>query len=864
MAREKLLDINKFSFNKALIVAFTIILIYFLVTIVLGESFLNTVFSDVSSVFINLVVTTILFYAGWRSRVYGRRVQLAWYLLALAQLTVLMGDFFWLIVELFWQKQPFPSEADAFYVLFTPLFILGILLFPRSSLKGRRLIMSLLDMGIVTLSFALIFWIFLIWPTIKNSPDFGIEALLNLYYIVADFLLLFILFDLILNKIKKLEDYSLLLLALGIAVQIIADVIFAYQILQGTYVSGSILDGGWIVSYVIIGLAGFYQATKKPGEELSSVHPPQTESYSVLSFIPLIWVIVTFMLIPWGYYYLDFVNLVILEFGVGFSIFMVVLRQFLSLVENKELYQNAQEEIKFRKEIEKALKESETRYHVTVDSLDDLLYVVDEKFNIVLFNQSFQNWLKDKILENDILGKNLFEIMPFLSKNILTEYKQVFSSGKKLITEKEHFVGSKQYFTETKLIPIFDHGRVQRIVTIIRDISERKKTERRIKERMRISLKHREALLELAKTDISELKNAMKTFTELTSRVLGVGRVSIWFFNKDKTKIILAANYNRLNYPDGKKVLKASDFPNYFQAVENDHHIAAIDAWNDPRTREFRESYLEPLDIYSMLDIPIWLHGELVGILCLEQTGGERKWTNEEKDFGISIAHMISLSLEADEKNRAEKELKNSLKEKDILLKEIHHRVKNNLQIISSLLNLQSRYLTDEESVQVFKESQNRIKSMAIIHEILYVHKNFSKIDMAEYINNITVNLLRSYSIKRSNIKFKINVHNIWLGIDTAIPCGLIINEIITNSLKHAFPNGKGAIGIDMRMMEDDCYNLIIWDDGIGIPPEIDFKNSQTLGLRLIKMLVDQLHGKVELEREDFTCFNIFFKVKKL
>lgn len=143
------------------------------------------------------------------------------------------------------------------------------------------------------------------------------------------------------------------------------------------------------------------------------------------------------------------------------------------------------------------------------------------------------------------------------------------------------------------------------------------------------------------------------------------------------------------------------------------------------------------------------------------------------------------------ERKQTESQLKASLKEKEVLLKEIHHRVKNNLQIISSLLNLQSEYIQDKQDLDIFKVSQNRIESMALIHEKLYQSKDLARIDFGEYIRDLVCTLFCSYEVNSSAIDMKINIDQIFLGIDVAIPCGLMINEVVLNYLKHAFPKGR-------------------------------------------------------------------------
>jgi len=218
--------------------------------------------------------------------------------------------------------------------------------------------------------------------------------------------------------------------------------------------------------------------------------------------------------------------------------------------------------------------------------------------------------------------------------------------------------------------------------------------------------------------------------------------------------------------------------------------------------------------------------------------------------------HDITMGKEAHEQTRA------SLREKDILLQEIHHRVKNNMQIISSLLKLQSKYIKEKKYRVLFEESQNMIRSMSLIHEKLYNSRDLSRIDFKDYINDLVNNLFRSYDVNGSAIRSRINIEDISPGMDMAIPCGLIINELVTNSLKYAFPDGrKGEINIDFRQNNSNMYELFVGDNGVGISNDLDINNTDSLGLRLVTMLVnDQLEGDIDLMRNNGTKFIIKFK----
>ncbi|MBI4682149.1 MAG: HAMP domain-containing protein [Nitrospirae bacterium] len=230
---------------------------------------------------------------------------------------------------------------------------------------------------------------------------------------------------------------------------------------------------------------------------------------------------------------------------------------------------------------------------------------------------------------------------------------------------------------------------------------------------------------------------------------------------------------------------------------------------------------------------------------------------------------ITSLKNQITEREKAERALSESLREKEVLLKEIHHRVKNNMQVISSLLNLQARQISDKQYIELFNESRNRIASMALVHEKLYNSKDLTNIDFKDYINCLANELFSFYGISPKKILLKISSENIRLPIDTAIPCGLIINELVSNSLKYAFPEGKnGEINIILDKTSaddnDNFYNLTVSDNGIGIPGDLDIRRLKSLGLQLVITLVEhQLKGGMQLDRSKGTLFDIHFKELK-
>jgi two-component sensor histidine kinase len=224
---------------------------------------------------------------------------------------------------------------------------------------------------------------------------------------------------------------------------------------------------------------------------------------------------------------------------------------------------------------------------------------------------------------------------------------------------------------------------------------------------------------------------------------------------------------------------------------------------------------------------------------------------------------MILTVHDITERIRTENELQNSLREKEILLREIHHRVKNNLQTITSLLDLQAASIKDKESRKAFKSSQSRIRSMALIHERLYKSENLERIKAREYIQHLLEYLEDTYRTSENNFEITSNVENLFLNLDTAIPCGLIINELVSNSLKYAFKaNRRGNVTVTLQTKGAENLILIVADNGTGIPKDVTPAYSQSLGLQLVSLLTKQLNGKLKFDRTEGTEVSISFPLQ--
>ena len=281
------------------------------------------------------------------------------------------------------------------------------------------------------------------------------------------------------------------------------------------------------------------------------------------------------------------------------------------------------------------------------------------------------------------------------------------------------------------------------------------------------------------------------------------------------------------------------------------------------RDIRFLRSSGEQFDLTQHLRAEVQ-NGGWVGELMNRRKNGEtfpvELWTSMVRnDAGEPVA-VVGVAREITERRRSEARMQASLREKEVLLKEVHHRVKNNLQVITSLLNLQADRIPDEHVQEVLRENQARIKSMALVHEELYQSEDLAWVNFTDYLRRLTYGLLQSYLKSGKAIDLRFDMQDLRLGIDAAIPCGLIVNELLTNALHHAFrgrPGGKVTIRF---FKEGEKIALGVVDDGVGLPESIDVRTTDTLGLHLVSTLTEQLKGSLSVTRNNGTSFMLMFE----
>ena len=464
-----------------------------------------------------------------------------------------------------------------------------------------------------------------------------------------------------------------------------------------------------------------------------------------------------------------------------------------------------QKEIKERKEAEKNLIEKTAHLSSIFESSTHLIWTVNRKYEITSFNQNFFNVVKlqhdvqiklgDKI--DELLTKNRNEYVKFW----YPKYAETFQ-GKKLEFEKEDLNKSKVY-RKVFFNPIFnENNEVTEINCIAHDVTDSKIYEQKLV------------------NQTGKLTAIFDSSHHYIWTISKEGRLTS--FNKNYFDL-LASLYNTEPYIGF--VLNRGVLSNDIEYNElMDYHYTK--AFSGTATN----FEIETLDKnYNKIHLEIFLNPIFDGDKVGEVSG---------------IAHNIT------EKKHVQQRMEQSLKEKEVLLKEVHHRVKNNMQVVSSILNLQSSYVSDEYALTLLKESQNRIKTMAYIHESLYQNKSFTSVNFSEYIQTLVNNIVQSYSYSKEKIQLSVSVEKITLSLDISIPVGLIINELVTNAIKHGFPGSKtGIITIHLKS-ENNFVFLELKDDGVGFAPGVDFENSHSLGLQLVNTLIEQIEGKFEFKSE--------------
>ncbi|GAB6055392.1 PAS domain S-box protein [Methanobacterium alkalithermotolerans] len=511
-------------------------------------------------------------------------------------------------------------------------------------------------------------------------------------------------------------------------------------------------------------------------------------------------------------------------------------------------------DISDRVDTESALKESEAYYRTIFENSGTANIIVEEDRSISLANSQFSALYgaSKKEVEGKIKWPS-FSHADELKK--MEEYHIHRSINPDKVPKSYEFKFVDKYENEkdvhatVSLIP----GTRKRVVSLI-NITEEKKSRRLLEWELKVnkSLARIYSPLVSMNTSLEKIASSvLKESLDLTHSSVGwIGKLKEKEGEMDilvmesasekeygKTSLKLGLKEKLNPFFENSMVEKSGFYDNHFQQVFT------------------KEGLTGELFLDKILCVPIILDQEIVGQIVISNP--EKEYANHHLQALRRLGEFYALAIQ---RKQAEQKIEESLQEKKVLLKEIHHRVKNNLQIVSSLLSLQLHYVHNPETQNIFIESQNRVRSMALIHEKLYRSSNLARINFSNYVESLVEGLISSYSKIPGQINVIIDIEDISLNIETAMPCGLIINELVSNSIKHGFKDQlSGEIKIKIQQEKGIC-TILISDNGSGFPEDIDFKNTNSLGMQLVTSLVSQIDGEIELSTHKGTCFRIIFE----
>ncbi|MCD1294006.1 hypothetical protein CUJ83_03230 [Methanocella sp. CWC-04] len=509
-------------------------------------------------------------------------------------------------------------------------------------------------------------------------------------------------------------------------------------------------------------------------------------------------------------------------------------------------YRGVDRDITDRKAMEEALIESRSNLQRLFDSLDDFIFVIDTDGNILQVNPPVAERLGYSI--DELQNMTLYDLHPPEFREMAgTIFEEMLLDRTRICTLPIITKEGNWIEVETKVT----RGRWNNkdaIFGISRDVTERIRYEQTIKGHA----KKMEILNDVI-TSVNESEDLASILEETissTMELLNFEAGAIYLLD-DNGEFAYLRSMKGLpdNFVRKKKKIDISRKPYDMIFLKGLPMISQNYSRINP---EMAKEW----DIRSIAGVPLISKDKVIGALYIVSRS-DHEFSREDVDLLTAIGREIGTAIT---KMQTEESLKSSLGEKEVLLKEIHHRVKNNLQIISSLLSLQSNYTYNEEFIQMIRDSKARVKSMALIHERLYESKDLSRIKFGEYVKALVTDLSRSFGISKDRIRITLNIDNVEVDVDTAIPCGLIINELVSNCIKYAFPGERrGDIYVSFRK-ESDTYRLTVKDNGVGLPDDLDINEMKSLGLQLVCTLTTQLDGTIEICSNEGAEFMISFR----
>jgi PAS domain S-box-containing protein len=498
------------------------------------------------------------------------------------------------------------------------------------------------------------------------------------------------------------------------------------------------------------------------------------------------------------------------------------------------------------------IKESENRYRSLAEAVEEFVFIINREDELEYINEyAARKW---KLNPDEVLGKPRCELFPQETNELQGKYLQrVFEIKNTVRGENLLTMSPESMWLDTLLIPLKNEdGTVEKVLGVARDITERKEYELLLSRQNEI---HKAMGTILTQAIVSESEEDLtKTCLHVCENITQSESGFITEISPDHDFSHLSITESLENYElDNRDYLLLDELK--IKIWKQMKKTKSPIIYNDLNTTDLDIFTKAQSTLRNILLTPLLRNGEFMGVIGL---------CNKEADFDFydmkAMENISTTIVEALLRKRAEEKLKKALNDKEMLVREIHHRTKNNLMIMASLLNLTSADIEDEKSREVFHQIQTRAKSMALIHEKLYRSNNFKQINFGDYIRHLARDLFNSFLEDPERVELVMELEDLNLDINTAIPLGLILNELLTNSMKYAFPRGQyGSITIKF-FKEAEKYVMIVNDNGIGLPPDLDIDNTDTLGLQLVKSLIGQIEGDITVHRDGGTCIVIIFQ----
>jgi len=704
---------------------------------------------------ITFVTAFIASFAFFYLAIYSKKVYQKYYptllFLGFGLFFLALGDVAWFILDLLGQE-PFPSIADLLYILYYPLFGIGLLITPVE--RKTEKFTAMCDFCIISAAVATILWLFFLKPVILSGGSL-IEVLVSAIYIIGDFIGLFILIDFIMNKIGLVKSRAINIFLAGIIILLLSDLLFSYGEFHGLYYSGCLIDLGWIIGYLLLAVS----AIEFRLEDFETPVYSQKRAW-VMEYFPDFFILSLFILFLFVLFNFNIKTsqsfaiafLIILSFAVG--------RHHGTLLENRKLIED--------------LNAEKNRAELYLKIAAWGLIFLDDKGRIQYINRRGLEILEGS--EDDVKGKSWFSNFVPADERLEREkkyFKHIKEAKGYNVTGKVITCKGNEKIMQMTAKPIYENGEFKGAIIAAEDMTKLYHIRRKLEE----SEKRYRSIFNTAPSIILSLGNDLKI--------------------QDCNRMVSTLGY-KPNELIGKNI--------------ND---ILEDKIKEPTPGEYRIKKKDDSILYAKINF------------------------SKLEDEMIVVMEDIT-------------PLKESIREKELLLREIHHRVKNNLQIISSLLSIQERKTSNQNFKDILSSSNERIKSIALLHEQLYQSTDLANVKIKDYIKNLATKTLQAYP---TDIQIETDIEDITLNIETSLPIGLIINELLTNTIKHA-----NAKNVEIRLKKvNGNLKLHYKDDGKGLTKD-EIQKSEGLGWKLIKSLTSQLGGKLTIKNKKGLDLMITFK----